>query len=150
MLHTVSSFDSDCAMLPVGVFKGWHENCLKDYLFLSFMFFTLSVTAASLRFFFLKLIFIKKEKNQPCSSCFALQPSYDPALTSPGSSRSVLGWIVCENTAGGSGDRLFSRPYSSLYSSTSLKYLKYICFAGTIIKSFSLLIPLIVCRMLYL
>uniref|UniRef100_A0A8D0F411 Nicotinamide nucleotide adenylyltransferase 1 n=1 Tax=Strix occidentalis caurina TaxID=311401 RepID=A0A8D0F411_STROC len=62
----------------------------------------------------------------------------------------VLRWIVCESTAGGSGDRLFSRPYFSLYSPTSLKYLKYICFAGTIIKSFYLLSPLIVCRMLYL
>lgn len=124
MLHKLPSFDSDYVTLPICVFKGWHENCLKEYLFLSFTFFTLSVTATSLRFFFLKQIFIKKETNQPCSCCFeifALRPSYDPALASPCSGRSVLGWIVCESTAGGSGERLFSRPYSSLYFSYILK-----------------------------
>lgn len=156
MLHKLPSLDSDCAMLPICVFKGWHENCLKEYLLLSFMVFILLVTATLLRFFFLKQIFIKKRQTNLVVVALKSLPfdcltmSYDPALTSSCSSRSVLGWIVRESTAGGSGDRLFSRPYSSLYSRTSLKYLKYICFTGTIIKSSYLLIPLIVCRMLYL
>lgn len=36
MLHKLPSFDSDCALLPISVFQGWHENCLKEYLFFKF------------------------------------------------------------------------------------------------------------------
>uniref|UniRef100_A0A493T5K4 Nicotinamide/nicotinic acid mononucleotide adenylyltransferase 3 n=1 Tax=Anas platyrhynchos platyrhynchos TaxID=8840 RepID=A0A493T5K4_ANAPP len=69
-----------------------------------------------------------KQGNKPYSCCFEISellPSYKPTLRSP-SSRSVLGWVFCEDTTRGSGERyhhqklLSSDPTSSLQNALPL------------------------------